>query len=174
MLFRIKKDSRSIVYQSRQLLFHISAVTLASEVHFKTLKCSNDWIKCFLCPQLTDESCCEFALPQRIFTIVQLSFSIRSNVLHHYLQTFQRKNLNFLYDLHLFKRNASTCVEKRILCERTVSMRDNWRRVLQPSEIFSSKKRKKQRRRDVWSIPLSLLSSGQFYGSVDIVFDGRD
>ena len=48
--------------------------------------------KGFFVWQLTDEFCCEFALPQRIFTIVQLSFSIRSNVLHHYLQSFQIKN----------------------------------------------------------------------------------
>ena len=80
--------------------------------------------KRFFVSQWTDEFFCEFALPQRIFTIVQLSFSIRSNVPHHYLQTFQIKNLNFLYDLHFFKRNDSTSLEKRILCERIVSMHD--------------------------------------------------
>ena len=73
-------------------------------------------------------------------------FQFDRRFFHHYLQTFQIKksneNLNFLYHLHLFKRNDSTSVEKRILCQRILSMHDNCRRALQPSQIFSSKKRK--------------------------------
>ena len=98
----------------------------------------NWWILLWICSSTKSiHNCTTF-----IFNSIERS----STLLANFSDKKSNENLNFLYHLHLFKRNDSTSVEKRILCQRIVSMHDNCRRVLQPSQMFSSKKREKKRK----------------------------